>query len=120
MTQTLRPQFESSYQGSATYWVAGKQYELRAFARDDGHWTNWPETRAQVGTIRFKHYPDFGDFPPAEVCALFPGYTPARYIGHPLVIEYQTGFAPHVRINASGAVEMVGSRDIASDREAVS
>lgn len=80
----LKPQFKVSYRGEAEYWLGGKEYCVRFFANDDGHYNgNYFETgiRPFVGTVRNRR--DFFEFPAQEVLEIFaqefPGIVGAKY-----------------------------------------
>jgi hypothetical protein len=83
----MHARFVCAYRGHMDYEVAGRRYRVQAFAHDDGHWPNFPEVAAYVGTVSCE-YPGFGTFPPPEVLALFPGFVAARYNRDTKAIEY--------------------------------
>lgn len=100
--------FISSYQGSAEYDINGTIYSVRTFALPNSSATEQYKVteRAEVGTVRAKHWPNFCTFPPAEVMAEFPGYIAARVNPDAAYrIEYN-GSAPATFANHLGWLEV--------------
>lgn len=73
----MKPKFFCSYRGETDYRIGSDTYSVRNFAADDGHYNQFREVEAAVGTLMRGH--GITEFPPDAVAALFPGYTPARY-----------------------------------------
>lgn len=80
----MKPRFKVSYRGEADYLFEGKEYRVRFFAEDDGHYNgDYYQTGIEpfVGCLSHKH--DFHEFPSPAVLEAFqeenPGIVGARY-----------------------------------------
>jgi len=79
-----KPKFKVSYRGAADYTFQGREYVVRSFAHDDGHYNgNYYETGIEpfVGCVSDRR--EFHTFPPQEVIEAFqeehPGIVGAKY-----------------------------------------
>jgi hypothetical protein len=89
----MKPRFKVSYRGEAEFWFNGREYCVRIFANDDGHYNgNYFQSGILpfVGTVRNRR--EFFDFPPSEVIEAFaeeyPGIVGARYTEDFKSVEY--------------------------------
>lgn len=99
-----------SYRGEAEYHWQGRKFAVRTSAYDDGYYNgDYFETgiRPFVGTIRCDDCGRRFEFPPAEVCALFPDHEPARYLPEFVGVEYLSGKQPETVIDKAGHVVAV-------------
>jgi hypothetical protein len=118
-----KPKNECGYRG-ASYWVyKGRKYITRTSAipgdgptatSQDGHYNGdyyYVGILPAVGTIMADDSAYFHDFPPAEVCAHFPDFTPARWTAD-WKIEYQG--EPPQTTNLGGEKFYHGGRIVAT------
>lgn len=85
-TTTDRPRFVCGYRGETEYDIGGEKYATRYWASNEGPYGghyNGDYFAAGilpfVGTVRCLDAKKFGEFPPAHIVALFPGFVAARY-----------------------------------------
>ena len=88
--------FICSYQGETTYLVAGKRYDVRHHAHDDGHYNGDYYERGILPALGTVRRASIGDYPPPEVMAEFPGYVAARYNAEQNCIEYLDNIQPDI------------------------
>lgn len=74
-----KPKFICSYMGLFEYEINGKRYELRKEGHDDGHWNEGVYENSVIPTIGTIRAFCSDDFPPEEVCAMFPGWVPCKW-----------------------------------------
>jgi hypothetical protein len=112
----LKPVFKVGYRGEVEYDVGGVRYSTQARAWDGGYYQPGVyerEVAPKVGCLFRTHNPS--EFPPPEVCALFPGWVPCRWNPEARRIEYQGG-PPAVRHDDvwGGLIAEVAHRELES------
>lgn len=101
MTYQAKSRFVCSYRGESDHEYKGKRYACRSFAAPgdgqtptsaDGHYNGdyfFTGILPTVGTIRNDDASLFHEFPPDDVCAMFPDYVPARWNADFSGLEYR-------------------------------
>jgi hypothetical protein len=96
-----KPRFMCGFRGETDWEFKGRKYATRSAAcPGDGRtetsadgWYNgdyyFVGILPAVGTIRNDDSKHFHEFPPDEVCALFPDYVPARWLPDFSALEYK-------------------------------
>ena len=88
--------FVVSYAGESEYDIRGDDHRIigrvavRTFGNRNGAWNgDYFETGIlpSIGTVRWESHPQWMEFPPADIVALFPGYVGCKLAFHPRTPE---------------------------------